>query len=186
MKRWQGDKGGGVENESVVGLSSFVGFFRKSPKSSVNMGKCMEIKCSCYPSFPSYISQITSLDSLSSLYLHWDFRSVEQNPTFFACKWRADSCLSGLCSVQQSHFNTNIKLAYFSCGMLQVWERKMRRNVLFLIKSTTDMLCDPWNAIVVKNKVRVSESDFILELFLHHLLNVATGGHTDKTHVKMD
>lgn len=64
----------------------------------------------------------------------------------------------------------------------------MRRNVLFLIKSTIDMLCDPWNAIVVKekSKIRVSENDFILELFLHHLLNVAPGGHIDKTHVKMD
>lgn len=29
MKKWQGEEGGGVENESVVGLSSLVGFLGK-------------------------------------------------------------------------------------------------------------------------------------------------------------
>lgn len=36
------------------------------------------------------------------------------------------------------------------------------------------------------SKIRVSENDLILELFLHHLVNVAPGGHIDETHVKMD
>lgn len=57
----------GIENESVVGLPSLVGFFRKSPKSSISMGKFVEIKDLFYPLFPSYISQITSSGFLSSL-----------------------------------------------------------------------------------------------------------------------
>lgn len=77
------------------------GFFRKSPKHSVNMGKCMEIKWSFYPSFPNYISQISSLNS--HLFIYTGTGSVQQNPTFFTCKWRAaDSCLSG-CAVCNSH-----------------------------------------------------------------------------------
>lgn len=32
MKKWQGEEGGGVENESVVGLSSLVGFLGKVKK----------------------------------------------------------------------------------------------------------------------------------------------------------
>lgn len=73
----------GVENERVVGLPSLVGFFRKSPESSINMGKLMEIKCLVYPLFPSYISQITSSGSLSSLHSHWNFTSVEQRNYLF-------------------------------------------------------------------------------------------------------
>lgn len=72
----------GVENESVVGLPSLVGFFRKSPTNSLNMGKLMEIKCLFYPLFRSYVSQITSSGSLSSLHSHWNFASVEQKTTF--------------------------------------------------------------------------------------------------------
>lgn len=32
VKKWQGGEGGGVENESVVGLSSLVGFLGKFQK----------------------------------------------------------------------------------------------------------------------------------------------------------
>lgn len=32
VKKWQGEEGGGVENESVVGLSSLVGFLGKVQK----------------------------------------------------------------------------------------------------------------------------------------------------------
>lgn len=97
----------GVENESVVAWPGLVGFFRKSSKSSVNMGKFMEIKYLLYPSLPSYIciSQITSSGLLSSLYSHLNVSSVEQTEAmlvvfcfFFSRKLRIDSHLSG-CTV---------------------------------------------------------------------------------------
>jgi len=78
----------GVENKSVVGLPSLVRLFRKSPKSSIDMGKLMEIKCLVYLLFLSYISHITSSGSVSSLHSHWNFTSVEQRNYLFSLQMK--------------------------------------------------------------------------------------------------